>query len=109
MLMIGVALLFTGAKGIAGKLGEVAGAGVALVPGGEAAGAAIAAKGHQVSKSAGQTRSQNKQNDSDRLDAAHMSGVVKGRSQGRQSNGLRTTVSSTPGAQFSDLSPGAEF
>lgn len=48
-MLIGVALLFAGGHGVAGKVAEVAGAGVALVPGGEAAGGALLKAGHSES------------------------------------------------------------
>jgi hypothetical protein len=49
-LLIGTALLFAGGSGMAGKLAEGAGAGLALIPGAELAGAAIARAGHKQSQ-----------------------------------------------------------
>jgi hypothetical protein len=49
LMLVGVALLFTGGKGAAGKVAEVAGAGIALIPGAEIAGGAVAAAGHRQS------------------------------------------------------------
>jgi membrane-bound ClpP family serine protease len=48
--LIGTALLFAGGSGMAGKLAEGAGAGLALIPGAELAGAAIARAGHKQSQ-----------------------------------------------------------
>jgi hypothetical protein len=49
-MLIGIALLFASDKGVAGKIAEGAGAGIALVPGAEIAGAAIARAGHKQSQ-----------------------------------------------------------
>jgi hypothetical protein len=49
-MLIGIALLFASGKGVAGKIAEGAGAGIALVPGAEIAGAAIARAGHKQSQ-----------------------------------------------------------
>jgi hypothetical protein len=55
--LAGMLLLFDRSGKLMGKAGgkaaELAGAGVALVPGGEAVGAGVAVAGHQVSKAAG--------------------------------------------------------
>jgi hypothetical protein len=50
-MLTGVALLFAGGKGVAGKVAEAAGAGIAFIPGAEIIGGSIARAGHKQSQS----------------------------------------------------------
>ena len=119
VVLVGVALLFAGGHGVAGKAAEVAGAGVALVPGGEAVGAAAATAGHRMSaqsKNKSQaskaqkalrappapSRKAQQAEQEQQLQDAHAQGVATGRSQGRQKNGLKMGYNRGSGSRYEE-------
>jgi hypothetical protein len=96
-----------------GRAAELAGAGIGLVPGGEAVGSAVMSAGHHVSKAAGSkapARQQPRQRVSseDQLQAAHAQGVATGQRMG-PNKPLRQRVNTGPGSRYQDTTPGAEF
>ena len=119
VVLVGAALLFAGGHGVAGKVAEVAGAGVALVPGGEAVGAAAATAGHRMSaqsKNKSQaskaqkalrappapSRKAQQAEQEQQLQDAHAQGVATGRSQGRQKNGLKMGYNRGSGSRYEE-------
>jgi len=85
-----------------GRAAELAGAGIGLVPGGEAVGGAVMSAGHKVSKAAG-SKAPAKQRPKERSDKEqdiYAQGVAAGQPR---SQPLRPRQNSGPGARFQDM------
>jgi len=89
-----------------GKAAELAGAGMALVPGGEAVGAGVAAAGHRTSKAAGAQAPRQHVSRGDHEQAIYAQGVAAGQPR---SQPLRPRQNAGPGSRYQDMTPGAEF
>jgi hypothetical protein len=104
--LAGVLLLFDRSGKLIGKAGgkaaELAGAGIGLVPGGEAVGDAVMAAGHKVSKASGSKAParQRPKERSDNEQAIYAQGVAAGQPR---SQPLRPRQNSGPGARFQDM------
>jgi hypothetical protein len=95
LVLIGLFMTFDRGKGLLGKaaggIGQVAGAGIALIPGAELVGAGVAAMGHTVSKKAGSNRAAPRPrqraapSSGDDLARAHAEGFHKGQTAGPNS------------------------
>ena len=85
-----------------GRAAELAGAGIGLVPGGEAVGGAVMSAGHHVSKAAGSKAParQRPKERSDNEQAIYAQGVAAGQPR---SQPLRPRQNSGPGARFQDM------
>ena len=104
--LAGILLLFDRSGKLMGKAGgkaaELAGAGIGLVPGGEAVGGAVMSAGHKVSKASGSKAParQRPKERSDNEQAIYAQGVAAGQPR---SQPLRPRQNSGPGARFQDM------
>lgn len=106
VVLVGVALLFEGGKNAIGNGAQTV---VNVIPGGVGTStqAAVTRATSRAGVKQGPTRSQRKgaaEDKEDQLQAAHARGVMAGRSQGRQKNGLKIAGSApSRGARFDEV------